>query len=612
MFIKHFIIIIFLIYHCFTPHLQGQTHFYFVEDASNLGGNCYRITPNLTFQRGAVWALHQLDLNQDFNLDFSISFGSNDANGADGITFCLHNTCSDAGIAGGGIGYEGITSSLAVEFDTWENTNLMDPWYDHLAIISNGNVNHGATSNLAGPIQASASNVNIEDGAFHNVLIQWQASSQTFQIFFDGSLRLSYTGNIVNNIFGGDSKVNWGFTGSTGGSTNQQDFCINNYPTPVTLSDTEICGGESVQVNLPTGLNYTWTPNVGITNPSVHNPLLSPSTSTLYTVTITDNCGRTSTDNIQIDVKSPPQLDDQTNIICVDGTTILALNETYPDYLWSDGSTESTLLVDAVGTYWVEVGNECGIERVNFEVELSIPEINLNHIEEVYCNTAPTIDLSNGIYELDGNPVVSLNFAELPTGTYTLTYTFIDPNTTCSNTVSKDFEVLEGVAPIINESQICSFSGETLLLDAGEGNNYFWYEQEVPEMPLSFSRYLEIAEAGVYLVSLVNDSGCETENTFNVSEFCEPLIFFPEAFSPNGDGINDLFRVFGKHFNKYQIQIFNRWGEVVYFSENPEHTWDGTYRQKILPSGAYVYEVQYKPLPEGELIKETRYLHIVR
>lgn len=429
---------------------------------------------------------------------------------------------------------------------------------------------------------------------------------------FDGSLRLSYTGNIADNIFGGNSKVNWGFTGSTGGLVNQQDFCINNYPTPVTLDDATICLGESIQVNLPDDLNYSWSPNLGINNANIHNPILSPTMPTLYTVTITDNCGRSTTDDIQVNLKYPPLIEEQFYIICTNGTRTLFLDENYLTYLWSEGSTGNTLLVDTPGSYWVEVSNDCGTGVVTFEVELLIPEANLDHIEEVYCNIAPMIDLSDGIYELDGNPITSLNPAQLSLGVHTLTYTLIDPNTGCSNTITKDFEIIEGIAPLTNEQAICSFSRERLLLDAGEGKEYFWFEEENPSIPLSFNRQLEIEEAGVYLVKLVNNSGCETYNTFNINESCEPLIFFPEAFSPNGDGVNDIFQIFGKHFHQFQIQIFNRWGEVVYFSTNPQDTWDGTYRQKLLAAGTYIYEVQYRPLPDGTLIKETRYLQIIK
>lgn len=610
---KYFSCLILLIIGITEYRLGAQTHFYFVEDAVSLGNNCYQITPNRSTQRGAVWALHKLDLTEDFTLDFSISFGSNDANGADGITFSLHNTCATIGSPGGGLGYLGITSSLAIEFDTWQNSDLFDPWYDHIAIVSKGNVSHIAPENLAGPIQASVSNPNIEDGIAHDVLIEWDATSQTFQIFFDGNLRLSYVGDIVTDIFGGNPRVNWGFTGSTGGSTNLQQFCINNYPTPVVLEDADICLGESVSVSLPSELNYSWSPTQGVSDPTSHNPTLNPSTSTLYTVNITDDCGRSTIDKIQINVNQPPIINEQNDIICPNSTKTLSLENTYPAYLWSDGSTASTLTVDTEGTYWVEVGNECGTTRAFFNVTLSIPEINLE-LEDEYCNYDSPLDLSNGIAQIDGNAVTSLNPATLGIGTHTLVYTYTDPNTGCSDTLNQDFDIVESFIPQTEEAEICSFSGDVLWLNAGEAGSesYFWYNEDNHSIPLSLSADCEIKQSGTYKVKLVNAGGCETTNTFVVQELCEPAIFIPEIFTPNGDAINDELSIFGRHFTSFQIKIFNRWGEIVFFSTYPQFTWDGNYNNKPVTEGVYVCEIQYQTLPDGELVKEIRYLRIAR
>ncbi len=612
--LKHTSLLLLLMIGFANGQLKAQTHFYFVEDAVSLGNNCYRITPNLSTQRGAVWALHKLDLREDFVLDFSISFGSNDANGADGITFVLHNTCASIGSPGGGLGYLGIASSLAVEFDTWQNTDLADPWYDHIAIVSKGNVNHAAPDNLAGPIQASALNPNIEDGIAHNVLIEWNATSQTFQIFFDGNLRLSYVGDIVTNIFGGNPNVNWGFTGSTGGSTNLQQFCINNYPTPVVLEDANICLGESVIVNLPSELNYSWTPTQGVSDPTIHNPTLSPSTSTLYTVSITDECGRATSDNIQINVNQPPNIHNQNDIICLNSSKTLSLEGTYPAYLWSDGSTQSTLTIEQEGTYWVEVGNECGTSRIYFEITLFIPTVNIEGLKAAYCRSDDSTDLSNGLAEIDGISVTSLNPAALSIGRHTLVYIYTDPDSGCSNTLSQDFEILDSVLPQSMEAQICSFSGETLLLSTFETevSDYYWYNVENPSILLSTTAECEVIQSGTYKVRFVNALGCETTNTFNVRELCEPNIFLPDIFTPNGDALNDEFRIFGQHFNSFQIKIFNRWGEVVFFSGDPQFAWDGNYNQNPVPSGVYIYELQYKTLPNGELVKKVGQVRLMR
>ena len=114
-------------------------------------------------------------------------FGCSDA-GADGVVFALQTNLLASGVSGGGIGYQTISPSLAVEFDTYQNG--WDPTYDHIAVISNGDVDHTTANNLAGPVAALASSGNIEDRLYHDVRIQWTSATNTLNIWLDGSLRL--------------------------------------------------------------------------------------------------------------------------------------------------------------------------------------------------------------------------------------------------------------------------------------------------------------------------------------------------------------------------------------------------------------------------------------
>ena len=68
-------------------------------------------------------------------------------------------------------------------------------------------------------------------------------------------------------------------------------------------------------------------------------------------------------------------------------------------------------------------------------------------------------------------------------------------------------------------------------------------------------------------------------------------IFIPNAFSPNGDGNNDVFQLFGdvNTIAFLDVMVFNRWGEKVFESSNHHFTWDGTYKGEVVPQGAYIY-----------------------
>ena len=140
------------------------------------------------------------------------------------MTFLLQqdaNGKNAIGTSGGGLGGSGINPSFGLEIDTW-NGGGSDIADDHIAIISNGNLG----SPLIAAVCADQNCKNIEDGSDHQLIMTWEPNSQTFEVFFDGYLRASYTGDIVSTIFGNDPMVHFGFTAATGGANNQQSVCV--------------------------------------------------------------------------------------------------------------------------------------------------------------------------------------------------------------------------------------------------------------------------------------------------------------------------------------------------------------------------------------------------
>ena len=134
----------------------------FVGNSFSTGEDCYVLTPGSTWQNGAIWYNQAIDLNEPFSLQYVANFGNNDG-GADGMFFVIQQVGNNIlGEAGGGIGFSGFQPSLGIEFDTHQNFEYIDPTYDHLSILRNGNVNHGTPDNLAGPVPISFSSVNVE------------------------------------------------------------------------------------------------------------------------------------------------------------------------------------------------------------------------------------------------------------------------------------------------------------------------------------------------------------------------------------------------------------------------------------------------------------------
>jgi PKD repeat protein len=129
------------------------------------------------------------------------------------------------------MGFQGISPSVGVTLDTYQNSNPdNDPFYDHIAIQLNGIINHSSPSTLTPLTPISATNNNVEDCLDHNIRIVWNAISKNMTVFFDGQQRVTTTYDFVNNVFGGNNLVYWGFTGATGGLNNLQKFCTSLTP----------------------------------------------------------------------------------------------------------------------------------------------------------------------------------------------------------------------------------------------------------------------------------------------------------------------------------------------------------------------------------------------
>lgn len=96
---------------------------------------------------------------------------------------------------------------------------------------------------------------------------------------------------------------------------------------------------------------------------------------------------------------------------------------------------------------------------------------------------------------------------------------------------------------------------------------------------------------------LLKATTCRTEFDINIElelGLCPCNYYIPNAFSPNGDGVNDLFQAFATcAFTSYDLQIFNRWGELLHHSSLPEEGWDGRARGKLVEQGMYMYALKY-------------------
>jgi PKD repeat protein len=319
--------------------------------------HCYTLTPASFNLSGSVWNNIKIDLNQSFDFNFNIFMGCSDA-GADGIVFVLQPISTSVGTTGGGLGFEGVTPSVGVTIDTWQNTPNNDPAFDHIAIQINGDINHGnPVANIAGPVTALEGNDNIEDCTWHTLRLLWDAAAKQLSAYVDGRLRVSVTKDFVADVFGGNPLVFWGFTGSTGGANNLQQFCTALSPNFTFSQGQKRCFNEPITF-FDSTISFTavqkryWDFGDGSPVDSVNkNPVHTYTVPGKYTVTQTvigaDGCTEVNTQTVVIGGK--PVVDFTYTDSCITNQVLFTDASTTPfsgitEWFWDfdNGSTANT------------------------------------------------------------------------------------------------------------------------------------------------------------------------------------------------------------------------------------------------------------------------------
>jgi gliding motility-associated-like protein len=645
---------------CVSTYLNAQDYFVNGSASAISGSDCYRLTKKYNQSaNGSVWYSDKLEVTKDFKLDFIMNFGDLDAGGADGIVFVIQTVGNKAlGSSGGGIGFNGFSPSFGIEFDTYQNTDFGDPSYDHVSFLINGNSNHKNSSNIAGPVQISASSVNVEDNTDHNVTVEWQANTKTISLFFDCKLRLSSKVDLAA-ILKTNTDAFWGFTAATGGSTNDQTVCLRK--DILVIDSFTICKGSSVQISAgkSSDNNYSWLPNKNINNANIQKPTVTPVNSGYYVATYKDYCDQPITDSIWITVNEVPEFKLRNDTMLCTGTSVdVSVNApNAKTYLWNDGSTQTTRTINKGGKYWVVAsdGKLCTFTDTVNILEIDTPFIALGNDTALCVGQAITLQLKpNHTYVWENNSNALVRTLQ-DSGKYWVT----TKNICGLATDTINIKQLQSIPVNLgNDTILCQ--GEQLLVDAAANSivSYKWQDG-------SSGSSLTILKEGLYFLDVLSDKGCkgndsiyvdyylppsfkfpaDTEicyneiftlkvlgqglnvlwngvkgsNSYKVKDFagrinmtasnlcgsvdgftdirlknCICQVYFPDAITVNQDNLNE---VFGPKYDciwkNYQLQIFNRWGEELFKTNNPDDAWNAKYQDKEVPMGYYFWISTY-------------------
>jgi gliding motility-associated-like protein len=353
-------------------------------------------------------------------------------------------------------------------------------------------------------------------------------------------------------------------------------------------TDTTLCFG-STMVLQPESIYqaYSWSNGGTGSSITVNQP-------GLYTLTGTSGCNAfTDTFKLHLPVDTIYTNAIQDTIICDDKAVTLQADTSHFSVFWSTGNSNTAETFSTPGNYWLITNKGCATSVDSFYIDAL--DIDLGN-DTVLCD-GDTLTLhmnagSNAQYLWqDGStlPVYSVTGG----GSYAVS---VKKNScVVRDTINVDL-IIPSLSILENDTIICK--GEQIILHvaASPESNFLW---NTGTGGLS----TETNGVGVYTVAATNICGTFHDSVRVKEKDCPCIVFVPNAFSPNGDGRNEMFDVNVRcpFLNGYLLMVYNRYGQKIFESLRPEKGWNGWYNGNPADPGTYFYYLKYK---DGQ--KETR------
>jgi gliding motility-associated-like protein len=434
-----------------------------------------------------------------------------------------------------------------------------------------------------------------------------------------GSQQLSTAGtytNIFQSVSGCDSTIVLLLT-------------VNTLPI-VICPDTLICLGDTATL-IPQGtLNYSWSPSNGTIS---QNGALtfSPTQTTAVQLTGTDSNGCSNLINVLITVQQPPNiiLTLSDNPACF-GDTIIATVFGGVSYSWQSPTFfNSSLSSQSSVALQNEVFSIIGFDNLGCSSEDSVvllvnplPILQITPNQSICAGDYAQINISGAViytWEPQGSGSSS-QFSPLFSTNYFVSG--IDANG-CENSISTEIVVNPNpIAGLSAEPTITtSDSPEITFTNFSEGATQYYFDLgdgnlvEEP-LPTIYEHVYPFAEGNYKVYLLVeNEFGCTDSTTLYIQVKGDEIFYIPNTFTPDGDEHNNIFTpIFTTGFDpaNFQMEIYNRWGELFFQSFNANKGWDGYFDGKLAPLGTYIWKIRYKNPDLDDYKDITGHVNLIR
>jgi gliding motility-associated-like protein len=380
-------------------------------------------------------------------------------------------------------------------------------------------------------------------------------------------------------------------------------------PLQLPFRDTLICNIDTLAIPVGNNGSFSWTPNRDILFPNSANPLVFPKDTTKYIVTVNEN-GCVNTDTVTVNVLPfiTVKLGNDSLICQTDQIELHPVSQAV-QYKWTASTGEIVRSIKfptvrpLVNTkYYVTASLGKCQDRDSIEIKvLPYPVASIRPDTVICFGQRITLNSTIVASSFSWSPVSSLlnpNSTSPIAGPSKTTRYYLRAKDTlgCPKNVIDSITVTVAPPVIANAGKdTIALPNQPLQLLAGTGFRYIWS----PEFGLSNpSVYNPVATlpTGIdsirYVVRVYDEFGCYADDDILIKVFKSlPDIIVPSAFTPNGDGLNDLLRPITPGISTITyFRVYNRWGQMLFSTNTTGQGWDGSYHGIKQPPGTYVYE----------------------
>lgn len=377
-------------------------------------------------------------------------------------------------------------------------------------------------------------------------------------------------------------------------------------------NDTVICTIDTLQLNAVGDGTFSWSPNYMISNTTIPNPLVSPDVPTKYYVTLTLGPGCVNTDSIFVDTRTsvtlipPPD-----TTICLTDAVILRPQTDGLQYSWTpaaliENPTQRNAIArptdrETIFTITSTLG-KCSatasvkVSTVPYPTVYAGPDTSICYLDSALLTA------TGNASAFSWSPVRFVSSVNTPS-------TFVKPLAT-TNFIVRATDVLGCPKPVFDTVRVTvippvrAFAGNDTAVVVGQplelnavGATFFqWFPSTYlnnANIPNPVAIFDGSTDRFSYVLSTTTPEGCIGLDTISVRIFrTAPEIFVPTAFTPNRNGLNDVFRPITAGISTlHYFRVYNRWGQLLYSTSVLKEGWDGTFKGREQPPDTYVWTV---------------------